>query len=200
MPVSSHLAIKAIFRQCPDIPFHLFGRGRPGAHRSAPRDVSSTTPRPQPPTGLPGTFTFSYDVALNSQSKGWTVWTPSSWVDLDPSRKTKYLKAQAGQKLTLSPTRGPGGHPALEPDFDRLRYDGNRVHGAHWDDEGNRSRALRRQKNLVLFPFAPRSMGDPKYARISPYNFGPASSDVVMNDQAQRTPGEKSRTVLHVGL
>jgi hypothetical protein len=104
------LAIKAIFRQGPDIrSTYVDGDGL--VHIEVPAG-SQTTPAPNANRAA-WNFTFSYDVALNPTNPMLDGWDAELWIDLDPSEKTKYLKLKLA-KLT-SPV--PAGPCPREPDY-----------------------------------------------------------------------------------
>ena len=181
------LAIKAIFRQGPDIrSTYVDADGL--VHIEVPAG-SQTTPAPNANRAA-WNFTYSYDVALNPGNPMLDGWDAELWVDLDPSEKTKYLKLKLA-KLT-SP---PPATPCLEPDLNGYGWkSGNTV--VIGDDEGT-DHVTQNSQNFGFTSFRSQIDGDPNTPGIQPYNFGPGQFDVVMMIK-RKHGGERSETVLHV--
>jgi hypothetical protein len=182
------LAIKAIFRQGPDIrSTYVDGDGL--VHIEVPAG-SQVTPAPNANRAA-WNFTFSYDVALNPTNPMLDGWDAELWVDLDPSEKTKYLKL----KLAKVAPPAPAAPCPREPDANGYGWkSGNTV--LFGDDEGT-DHVTQNSQNFGFSYFRSQIDGDPTTPGIQPYNFGPGQFDVVMMIKRKQA-GEKSRTVLHV--
>ncbi len=180
------LAIKAIFRQGPDIrSTYVDGDGL--VHIEVPTGTQ-LTPAPNPNRAA-WNFTYSYDVALDPTNPMLDGWDAELWIDLDPSEKTKYLKL----KLAKVAPPAPAAPCPREPDTNGYQWkSGNTV--VINDDEGT-DHVTQNSQNLAFY--RTQIDGDPTTPGIQPYNFGPGQFDVVMMIKRKQA-GEKSRTVLHV--
>jgi hypothetical protein len=177
------LAIKAIFRQGPDIrSTYVDGNGL--VHIEVP-----SGPQPTNPSRAAWNFTYSYDVALNPSNPMLDSWDAELWIDLDPSEKTKYLKL----KLAKLAPPAPAAACPREPDANGYGWkSGNTI--VIGDDEGT-DQVTQNSQNLAFY--ASQIDGDPNTPGVQPYTFGPGQFDVVMTIKRNRG-GEKSETVLHV--
>ena len=160
------LAIKAIVRQGPDIR-STFIDDDGLVHIEVP-----TGTQPGNPSRAAWNFTYSYNVALDPSNPILDQYESELWIDLDPSRKTDYLKLKLAR---LGPSAGPG--PCnVEPDKNGYGWKskGAIVIG---DDEGT-DRVTQNSQNLAFY--ASQIDTDRKTKGIQPYTFGPGQFDVVM--------------------
>jgi hypothetical protein len=150
------LAIKAVVRQGPDLPpTYVDSKGI--VHVEVPAG-----PQPGNPARAAWNFTFSYDAALPGASPTLDNYDAELWIDLDPSKRTKYLKLKLARTGT-PPCAGP------EPDCNGWGWKSGNTFVIP-DDEGTQ-RVTQNSQNYAFY----QSL-IPNYAP----NFGPAEFDVVM--------------------
>jgi hypothetical protein len=118
-------------------------------------------------------FTFSYDVALNPANPILANYEAWLLVDLDASKKTKYLPLRLTK---LAPY--PNFPCAATGDYNGYGWkEGNTVRIG--DDEGT-EKVTQNSQNFGFGYFRDRIDGDPNTAGIQTYNFTPGQFDVVM--------------------
>lgn len=159
------LALKAIIRQGPDIR-STYADGDGLVHIEVPTGTQ---------VGNPGraawNFTYSYDVALDSSNPNLDRYDGDLWIDLDPSKKTRYLK------LKLSKGGVIQSDPCLEPDLNGYRWKfGNIV--VIPDDEGTQ-KVTQNSQNYAFY-IAAIGDTDRQTPGVQPYTFGLAEFDVVL--------------------
>jgi hypothetical protein len=182
------LSLKAIMRQGPDIR-STFVDGDGLVHIEVP---TGTQQLPSPnPNRAAWNFTYSYDVALNPSNPDLQNFDVQLWIDLDPSKQTRYLK------LTLDTGGTINSVPCSEPDLNGYVWkSGTTV--VIGDDEGT-SKVTQNSQNYAFYIAA---IGDTNTAApgVQPYAFGPAQFVVVMSIKPKGYFGDDSSktTTLHV--
>ncbi|HLF21565.1 MAG TPA: hypothetical protein VI582_03615 [Aestuariivirga sp.] len=180
------LALKAIYRQGPDIrSTYVDGDGL--VHIEVPAG-----PQPSVPSRAAWNFTYSYDVALDPSNPDLDRYNGELWIDLDPSKKTRYLKLKLSKGGVIDPISCPGA--------DRNGY--------RWksgttviipDDEGTQ-KITQNSQNYAFY----RALidTDRQTPGIQPYAFGPAEFDVVLmlseEGEHDDDDGQGKSTTLHV--
>jgi hypothetical protein len=160
------LAIKGIVRQGPDIrSTYVDDDGR--VHIEVPAGA-----QPGNPARAAWNFTYSYNVALDPANPSLDKYEAELWIDLDPSRKTDYLKLKLA-KLGPPPAAVPCNQ---EPDTNGYGWKaGSTV--AIPDDDGT-DRVTQNSQNLAFY--AALIDTNRHMPGIQPYTFGPGQFDVVM--------------------
>lgn len=159
------LAIKAIIRQGPDIrSTYVDGNGL--VHIEVPTGTQTANPN-----RAAWNFTYSYDVALDTNNLNLDDYDGELWIDLDPSKKTRYLK------LTLDSGGPVQANPCLEPDLNGYQWK-SRNTVVIPDDEGTQQ--VTQNSQNYAFYIAAIGDTDRQTPGVQPYNFGPAQFDVVM--------------------
>lgn len=187
------LAIKGIIRQGPDIrSTYVDGDGL--VHIEVP-----TGAQPSNPNRAAWNFTYSYDVALDPSNPPLTNYDGDLWIDLDPSKKTRYLKLTLDTGGAIQPI------PCGEPDYNGYVWkSGNTV--VIPDDEGTQQVTQNSQNYAFYRTLIDTDQNTPG---IQPYTFGPGQFDVVMalrekggnsddNDDDDEGGEGGKRTILHV--
>lgn len=178
------LALKAIVRQGPDIrSTYVDGDGL--VHVEVPTGAQVGNP-----TRAAWNFTYSYDVALNPSNPNLDGYNGDLWFDLDPSRRTRYLK------LKLSKGGPVQSNPCLEPDRNGYQWkSGNTV--VIPDDEGT-EQVTQNSQNYAFY--AALIDTDRDMPGIQPYTFGRAEFDVVLmlSKKEGHDDEDSESTTLHV--
>jgi hypothetical protein len=190
------LAIKGIIRQGPDIrSTYVDGHGL--VHIEVP-----SGPQPGNPSRAAWNFTYSYDVALDPSNSSLDDYDAELWIDLDPSKRTKYLRLELAR---LGPTPAPCVAP-VEPDHNGFGWKSHNTVVIP-DDEGTAS-VTQNSQNLAFYAHLIDT--DPHQKGIQPYTFGPGEFDVIMaikeegrrsrrhGDDDDNDHGNRRWTVLHV--
>ncbi len=176
------LALKAIIRQGADIrSTYVDGDGL--VHIEVP-----TGPQPGVANRAIWNFTYSYDVALDPSNPNLDRYDGDLWIDLDPSKNTRYLKLTLAKGGTVQP------NPCFEPDLNGYRWkSGNTV--VIPDDEGTQKVTQNSQNYAFYAAVIDRDPGTPG---IQPYTFGPAEFDVVLMLSKKGDDSHRKSTTLHV--
>ena len=179
------LALKAIYRQGPDIrSTYVDGDGL--VHIEVPAG-----PQPSVPSRAAWNFTYSYDVALDPSNPDLDRYNGALWIDLDPSKKTRYLKLKLSKGGVIDPISCPGA--------DRNGY--------RWksgttviipDDEGTQEVTQNSQNYGFAHYIAAIGDTDKDTPGIQPYTFGPAEFDVVLMLSEKGDDDDRKSTTLHV--
>lgn len=179
------LAIKGIVRFGPDLPVTYMDSSGV-IHIEVPSGPFGTTTN-----RAAWNFTYSYNVALNGSNPVLANYLAWLLIDLDPSKKTKYLPL----KLTkLAPYPGALPCPGLAPDANGYgwKYGSSVVIP---DDEGTEE-VTQNSQNLGFYQT--QIDGDPNTPGIQPYSFGPGQFDVQMI--IVRPWDLKTLTMIHVAF
>jgi hypothetical protein len=185
------LAIKAIIRSGPDIrSTYVDGNGL--VHIEVPTGTQIGNPN-----RAAWNFTYSYDVALKPSNPNLDHYDGRLWIDLDPSKKTRYLKLKLATGGPVQPV------PCGEPDLNGYQWkSGNTV--VIPDDEGT-PKVTQNSQNYAFY-IAAIGDTDSHTPGVQPYTFGPGEFDVVLALREKR-PGhghddddddDGEWTILHV--
>jgi hypothetical protein len=175
------LAIKGIER---------FGPDQPATYMDSDGVVHIEVPAGQSaPNRAAWNFTYSYDVALNGANPPLANYQAWLLIDLDPSKKAKYLPLKLAKLATY-----PALPCAAEPDLNGYGWkNGNTI--VIGDDEGT-DQVTQNSQNLGFY--LSQIDGDPNTSGIQPYTFTPGQFDVQM---IILKPWDlKTLTVVHVAF
>jgi hypothetical protein len=150
-------------------------------------------------------FDYSYDVALDPSNPPLDRYHGELWIDLDPSKGTRYLKLRLAR---LAPNPGNQTCPT-ERDLNGLGWKSGNTEVIP-DDEGDpASKVTQNSQNYAFYSSLIDS--DPGQRGVQPYAFGPAEFDVVMilskkgakgdddeDDDNDDYDDRREKTILHV--